>query len=71
MALVSGRDEVIDELAKALKLPKYTTGFELRAYKDEIVTVKCEYFLDLEPDEMGTLTRLLSEFALTKVEDKE
>jgi len=35
-------------LAKALNLPKNTKSFELRCAMNEIVTVKCEYFPDMD-----------------------
>lgn len=64
MSFKTGSD--FDEIKKSLGLPKYTIGFELRAYVNEIATIKCEYYLSLEPDEEDNLKRVISEYELHK-----
>lgn len=44
-------------LAKALGLPPRTRGFTLRCYVDEVVTVECEYFPDINISAATELAR--------------
>ena len=43
--MIAGQ-QISKELQDALGLPKYTRGFTLRAYVNELVMVECEYYPD-------------------------
>lgn len=58
----SGVDPVVLELAKALGLPKHTRSFEVRCAVDEVVTVKCEYFPEI--DGVRDVVAVLAEYEL-------
>jgi hypothetical protein len=49
-------------LAKALNLPKHTMAFELRCAMNEIVTVKCEYYPEI--DGVMSLIPVIKEYRL-------
>lgn len=38
-----------------LGLPKSTKWFELKAYADTAIVIKCEYFLEISPDKLEGL----------------
>jgi hypothetical protein len=48
--MVTG-DELGRRLVDVLGLPKTTKGFELRCYVDETVSIKCEYFPEMNGTE--------------------
>jgi hypothetical protein len=59
--MITGQ-QISKELCAALGLPKYTRGFTLRCYTDEIVTVECEYYPD------GSFQTELARYRLTPSE---
>ena len=59
-------DEICEKLIKTLGLPKHTKGIELRFYVDEVITVKCEYYPELNE---GAET-IFAEYRLEKIENE-
>ena len=65
MKITSGC-EFGEKLINIFGLPKYTKGFELRCYVDEAVTIRCEYYPELNE---GVET-VFEDFELVKKECK-
>lgn len=57
-------------LIRILGLPKDTIGFELRAYPDEAVRIKCEYYPELADGGRALLAELI-EYQLIEKPDSE
>ncbi|PUA17280.1 hypothetical protein C7W93_15220 [Glaciimonas sp. PCH181] len=55
--------EIGPDLINALGLPRHTRSFELRCAVDEIVTVKCEYYLE---GDARTIIAALVEYELVQ-----
>lgn len=58
-----------DKLKDMMGLPKNTMGFELRCYVNEIVTVKCKYFPEI--DNVEQFASVIKEFYLVEKEGEE
>jgi hypothetical protein len=58
-------------LAKMLGLPGDVIWFELRCAVDDLVTVRCAYYPDIDLDKNGKLETVLAEYKLTKKEADE
>lgn len=66
MGLAYGHN-VGDKLKFALGLPAHTKGFEIRCYVNEIVTIKCEYYPEIEG--IIQLETVLKEYELHEKEN--
>ena len=54
-------------LVKALNLPKHCKAFELRCALNEIVTVKCEYFPEI--DGVLSMIPVIKEYRLVPIDE--
>jgi hypothetical protein len=63
-----GTDEFDSVMAKFLGLPKNVKWFELRVSVDEVVTVKCAYFPEIEDTELVEIT---NQFDVTRIIEPE
>lgn len=61
---ITAFDPFVQDLAKALGLPKRTRSFEMRCAVDEVVTVTCEYFPDAENADGFDAKALLAQYRL-------
>ena len=66
--LISGRI-LGDRLKDMMGLPKNTRGFELRCYVNEIVTVKCEYYPEI--DDVEQFASVIKKFHLGEIKEDE
>ena len=71
MAKIMKGMEFLNKLAKipGIELPEHTIGITLNAYFDSIVTIKVEYYPNLNLDENGDLISIFKEYEL-KLKDE-
>jgi len=62
-------DPFVQQLVKALGLPRSTRSFELRCAVDEAVTVKCEYFPERDDATGFDPVPALAEYRLVRQQD--
>ena len=58
------------QLVEILHLPEHTKRFDIHFDVDEVVTVTCEYFLSIEPNEEGKLQSVLARYRLVEILDE-
>lgn len=61
----------MDWLRKALGLPEHVTYIGIRVRVDEIVTVECEYFPEIGPDEQLAMETEFARYRLERIEESE
>jgi len=69
MTIIHGTSKAVQEIARALNLPRHTKGFTLRMRAGEIATLEVETYV--EADGTKELVKALKRYRLEELEEPE